>query len=411
MKELIFFVCLLISFTLYSQEKRLALVIGNSAYEYGGELPNPINDAFAMKRSLTEVGFDVQEYYNLSQGDLKKAIDEFGLKLKNYDVGLFFYAGHGIQANGRNYLIPVDADLLSELQAEYDCVLADRVLSHMDASGADVNIVILDACRNNPFERSWKRSVAGNGLAVMNAPTGTLIAYATAPGSTASDGSGMNSPYTEAILESMQIPNITVLKMFQNVRGLVNERSNSQQTPWESTSLTGDFYFLRNTENNAPQIQSSPSTSNSISRGASSTVIDGYILTHQKYGRNRGVYLGEELLSKREFALLLKEAELDLWLKMDKSWLNYYIGWYGIGAGTAFLLGYGLAAEFSKDEEKIKKYNVWSLMGAGTAGAGAFVLWLGYKQYTTVLKYYFPDNFSNLQFGPTQNGFGLALNF
>lgn len=245
MRKLLFFVCVLLPLSVCSQEKRLALVIGNSAYEHGGVLPNPINDAFAMNQALTDVGFEVLEYFNLDEGELKQAIDKFGLKLRNYDVGLFYYAGHGIQSNGENYLIPIEANLISELQVEYDCVEAARVLAHMDASRTSVNIVILDACRNNPFERSWNRSSSGKGLAFMDAPSGTIIAYATSPGSTASDGIGLNGLYTEAILESIQVPGITILQVFQNVRGLVTERSNNQQTPWESTSLIGDFYFLR----------------------------------------------------------------------------------------------------------------------------------------------------------------------
>ena len=128
---------------------------------------------------------------------------------------------------------------------EYDCVQADRVLGVMEASGAKINILILDACRNNPFERSWTRAANGKGLAYMNAPNGTLIAYATAPGSTASDGTGKNGLYTSAILESIKVPNITILQMFQNVRSIVAQKSNKLQIPWESTSLTGDFYFYQ----------------------------------------------------------------------------------------------------------------------------------------------------------------------
>jgi uncharacterized protein (TIGR02145 family) len=254
MKRLLFFICVLVSISAYSQEKRLALVIGNSAYEYGGILKNPVNDAYAMKRVLSDIGFDVLEYYNLNQGDMKKAIDDFGVELRRYDVGLFFYAGHGLQANGYNYLIPVDANLMSERYVEYDCVQADRVLGNMDASDAAVKIVILDACRNNPFERSWTRSASGSGLAFMNAPKGSLIAYATAPGSTASDGEGKNGLYTEAILENIKKANITVLQVFQNVRSLVSQRTGNRQVPWESTSLTGDYYF------NNQQIQQPIST-------------------------------------------------------------------------------------------------------------------------------------------------------
>jgi hypothetical protein len=227
-----------------TSQKRLALIIGNGNYQ-ASVLANPENDAREMKSILEQYGFDVLKYENLNQSQMKKAMDDFGEKLKNYDVGLFFYAGHGIQAKGYNYLIPVDADLRSEEQVEYDCVQADRILGLMEASGTKVNIMILDACRNNPFERSWTRAASGRGLAYMNAPAGTLIAYATAPGSTASDGSGSNGLYTSAILESIKIPDITILQMFQNVRSLVSQQSNKQQVPWESTSLTGDFYFQR----------------------------------------------------------------------------------------------------------------------------------------------------------------------
>ena len=197
-------------------QKKIALIIGNGNYN-SSVLANPENDARAMKVALQSVGFSVLEYENLNQIQMKKAIDDFGVKLKDFDVGLFFYAGHGIQSKGYNYLIPVDAQLQSEQQVEYDCVQADRVLALMEASGTKVNIIILDACRNNPFERSWTRTATGRGLAFMNAPSGTLIAYATSPGSTASDGSGNNGLYTSAILESMKIPKITILEMFQNV--------------------------------------------------------------------------------------------------------------------------------------------------------------------------------------------------
>ncbi|MGD0581497.1 MAG: caspase domain-containing protein [Bacteroidales bacterium] len=225
------------------QEKRIALVIGNGNYVAGMPLANPENDAKAMKSALQSVGFTVMEYENLTQSQMKKAMDDFGEKLKGNDVGLFFYAGHGIQAKGYNYLIPVDATLKSEEEVEYDCVQADRILAKMESGGTKVNIIILDACRNNPFERSWTRSATGRGLAFMNAPTGSLIAYATSPGSTASDGSGNNGLYTSAILESIKIPNITIIEMFQNVRNIVTQKSGKQQTPWESTSLSGNFYF------------------------------------------------------------------------------------------------------------------------------------------------------------------------
>lgn len=223
--------------------KRLALVIGNATYTHGGSLPNPVNDARAMKRALENLGFTVFKYENSSQKDMKKAMDSFGRQLKDYDVGLFFYAGHGVQVNGVNYLIPVDAKLDNENDAEYDTVRADRVMAKMESAGSKTNIVVLDACRDNPFERSWRRGAKGSGLAFMNAPSGSIIAYATSPGETASDGVGNNGLYTSAILEHINSPDITIEEMFKRVRQTIMAWSNDRQVPWESTSLRGNFYF------------------------------------------------------------------------------------------------------------------------------------------------------------------------
>lgn len=226
-------------------EKRLALVIGNSNYNYGGNLKNSLNDVRAMKKTLEDLGFTVIEYENSSQKTMKRAIDEFGRRLKYYNVGLFYYAGHGVQVKGNNYLVPVDAKLENENDAEYDTVRADRVLSKMESASSKTNIVILDACRDNPFERSWRRGAKGNGLAFMNAPSGSIIAYATSPGNTASDGTGSNGLYTSAILQHIKTPNITIEQMFKRVRSTIMDWSANQQVPWESTSLRGDFYFTQ----------------------------------------------------------------------------------------------------------------------------------------------------------------------
>lgn len=223
--------------------KRLALVIGNSDYTYAGHLANTVNDARDMNSVLEKLGFTVFKYENCNQKDMKKAVDKFGRNLTNYDVGLFFYAGHGIQVGGNNYLIPIDAKLENENDTEYDTVRADRILAKMESADSKTNIIILDACRDNPFERSWRRGARGNGLAFMNAPSGTIIAYATSPGNTASDGTGKNGLYTSAILQHIQTPNITIEQMFKRVRSTIMDWSGKQQIPWESTSLRGDFYF------------------------------------------------------------------------------------------------------------------------------------------------------------------------
>jgi hypothetical protein len=223
----------------------LALCIGNGNYVHGGILANPENDAGAIAEALTRLGYKVMLYRNIGQNEMKRAIDEFGSELKNYTVGLFFYAGHGIQSKGVNYLIPVDARITSESDVEYTCVDAGRVLGKMEGAGSKTNIIILDACRNNPFERSWTRSTEGKGLAVMDAPIGSLIGFATSPGSTASDGSGKNGLYTSAILSTISEPGITIIELFQRVRKIVRESSEGKQVPWESTSLEGNYYFKK----------------------------------------------------------------------------------------------------------------------------------------------------------------------
>jgi len=225
------------------QKERLALIIGNANYVNAGVLRNPVNDAKSIENILKILGFDVLAYLNTSQTEMKKAIDNFGEKLKDYDIGLFFYAGHGIQVKGHNYLIPVDAKLKSENDVEYDCVDAGRVLAKMEDSDNKTNIIILDACRNNPFERSWTRSTQGQGLAFMNAPSGSLIAYATQPGNTSSDGSRRNGLYTSALLKHIKTKNITILEMFQKGRSTVMRQTGKNQIPWESMFLRGNFYF------------------------------------------------------------------------------------------------------------------------------------------------------------------------
>ncbi len=246
MKRYILIVFLIIPICLWGQsyQKRLALVIGNSSYLNGGSLPNPVNDANAIASALQSVGFEVMKYQNVTQKEMKMAINSFGQKLSGYEVGVFYYAGHGMQNKGMNYMIPIEADLQTEAQIEFDCVAADRVLAYMEAAQVKVNVIIMDACRNNPFERSWNRSAAGNGLAMMNAPTGSLIAYATAPGRVASDGQGSNGLYTSALLKYINDPKLTIEQVFKKVRTDVTDKSGGAQVPWETTSLTGDdFYF------------------------------------------------------------------------------------------------------------------------------------------------------------------------
>lgn len=223
--------------------QRVALVIGNSDYQ-AGPLLNPVNDARAMARALQEAKFEVLKYENvLTIADMKRAIREFGEKIQNGGVGLFYYAGHGIQVNGKNFLIPTEAEIYREEEVEYESVDVGFVLAQMEAAHNRMNIIILDACRNNPFARSWRS--ASQGLAFINAPAGTLIAYATAPGSVASDGTGENGLYTQELLKQIRKPKLKIEDVFKNVRVNVLEYSGELQTPWESSSLIGDFYFVQ----------------------------------------------------------------------------------------------------------------------------------------------------------------------
>lgn len=221
--------------------QRVALVIGNADYKLG-PLLNPVNDARAMANALQSTGFEVIKYENIpTMVDMKKAVREFGQKIQNGGVGLFYYAGHGIQVKGNNYLIPTQAEIFKEEEVEYESLDVGFVLTQMEIAHNRMNIVILDACRNNPFARSWRS--AAQGLAFINAPAGTLIAYATAPGSVASDGTGNNGLYTEEFLKQINKNGLKIEDLFKNVRVGVMERSNNLQTPWESSSLVGDFYF------------------------------------------------------------------------------------------------------------------------------------------------------------------------
>lgn len=234
-------------------EHRLALVIGNSRYA-SMPLKNPVNDARAMTLALQDSGFRVTTVLDANLKAMQEAMLEFAGLIDGRSTALVFYAGHGVQANGRNYLLPVDADIESESELRFEALDLGDMLDELDKAGARVNIVILDACRNNPFERKMRGG--GRGLAAVDAARGTLIAYATAPGSTAADGHGDNGLYTESLLKAMRKPNLKVEEVFKQVRIEVADASAGTQIPWESSSLTGDFIFLSDTAT-APGIESS----------------------------------------------------------------------------------------------------------------------------------------------------------
>ncbi len=223
-----------------ANEQRVALVIGNATYKEA-PLRNPVNDATDMAAELKQMGFSVTLRTNSGPREMRAAIREFSQSLRKGGVGLFYFAGHGVQAKGRNYLIPVNADIREEFELEDEAVDANRVLAGMEEAGNRVNIVILDACRNNPFARSWRS--AASGLAQMSAPAGSFVAFATAPGSVAADGSGRNGLFTENLLRSLREPDSDIDRVFTRVTAGVARTTANKQVPWKSSSLTGEFRF------------------------------------------------------------------------------------------------------------------------------------------------------------------------
>ncbi len=229
-----------------TSQPRVALVIGNATYQ-ASPLRNPVNDASNISDSLERLGFQVTRLLDADHRTMETAIRQFGRALRQGGTGLFYYAGHGMQVGGVNYLIPIGARLEEEADIKWEAVDVRWVLAIMDEEEVKdrVNIVILDACRNNPFSRGWRRTRGAQekGLTEVTAAQGTLIAYATAPGSEAADGEGENGLYTQHLLEQMQIPGQSVERMFKQVRVKVIQDSGGEQTPWESSSLTVDFSF------------------------------------------------------------------------------------------------------------------------------------------------------------------------
>jgi len=237
--------------------KRLALVIGNGAYA-DAPLANPLNDAADIAKALEASGFTVIRRENASLRDMHLALREFGDKLGRRDTGLFYFAGHGMQVRGHNYLLPVGADVAREDEVAFAALDLAAVMEKLDSAKNPVNIVILDACRNNPF--GTRIAASAKGLAQVDAPPGTFIAFATAPGSTAADGGGRNGLYTQNLVRQMAKTGAPIEDVFQSVRAAVRAESKGMQIPWESTSLEARFAF-REGAKPAPQVASAATSS------------------------------------------------------------------------------------------------------------------------------------------------------
>ena len=241
------------------QQKRIALVIGNANYQVGnGKLDTPLNDAMDMTAALKELGFEVILLKDSSKREMDDALDQFSQRIRQGYVGLFYYAGHGMQVEGENYLIPVNAQIKAEKDVEYESIPLGKILGRMESAGNQINIVILDACRDNPFRKFSRSSSRGLTTPVQTA-SGTLIAFATAPGKVASDGTGRNGLFTSYLLKYIKTPNLDVDLMLRQVRSNVAKDTKNYQVPWNSSSLTeGEFAFNQKAETTSPTEISSP---------------------------------------------------------------------------------------------------------------------------------------------------------
>jgi uncharacterized caspase-like protein len=265
---------LLVSANIAKADKRVAFVVGNGAYKNVAALPNPAIDAKAMAKVLRNVGFDVVEGTNLTRDKMTERLLEFGKKAEGADVALFFYAGHGIAINGTNYLLPVDADIKSEMDVKLGSAINVDTTLEQTMADAKVKLVFLDACRDNPFAGKIKPNSATrslsvqSGLAEMKSGEGTLIAFATGPGQTALDGEvGTNSPFTRALMANIAQPGVEIQQAMTKVRAQVNEETGKNQLPWGHTNLTGSVFL-----NPAPAAVAADATTAPAATGAASEV-------------------------------------------------------------------------------------------------------------------------------------------
>jgi hypothetical protein len=333
-------------------ERRTALVIGNSAYS-SGPLKNPVNDAADVATALKRAGFSVTLKKDASFREMMEAIEEFGNILKKGGVGLFYFAGHGVQVSGVNYLLPIGARINKEGDVRYEAVDAGRILAEMENANNGFNIVLLDACRDNPFGKSFRS--ASRGLAIVtNAPTGTFISYSTGAGQVARDGTGKNSPYTSAVLQYMQEPGVSITDVFIKVRQKL--RKETGQVPWELSSLEGNFFFIpglqkvtleqfdASKDSSASNRQNINKTRQRIMTGEDSQQATYFALAKQAYnekkfaepqGENTIEYLRKILiddpdnsaaldLEKRAIAAYENEAKFALSRKNEKRSLEIY---------------------------------------------------------------------------------------
>jgi uncharacterized caspase-like protein len=270
-----------------------------------------VNDATDMASALQQMGFTVKLLRDADLRHMREAIETFRRQLRPGVVGLFYFAGHGMQVKGENYLVPIEARIAREQDVEFETVPVGRLLGAMEDAANDVNIVILDACRNNPFARNFRSFQRG--LAVTQAITGSLIAYATAPGAVAADGAGRNGVYTSYLLHTMRLPGVPIEQVFKNVRVSVKQETHGTQIPWETSSLTGDFVFMHAAEKPALEPRSPlPSlTGPAVPPGVSSSVsnLQAQVEAQRQLVQAERQQLEEERRRREEYQKLQAEQE------------------------------------------------------------------------------------------------------
>lgn len=220
---------------------KIALIFGNAKYP-DSPLRNPVNDADAVQERLTRLGFKTVKRTDATNKEMEEGLNIFSSHLNSCEVALFFFAGHGMQISGKNYLTAIDTNFDKEIDAKYSSLPLDKVIEIMEDGTNQTDIIMLDACRNNPYERRW-RGIDSRGLAPVYAPKGMIIGYATSPGQVAYDGDGENGAYTDAFLKHLSTPDINIEDLFKRVRNTLSSSTRGRQISWEHTSLMGDFYF------------------------------------------------------------------------------------------------------------------------------------------------------------------------
>jgi len=280
---------------LSAERSRQALIIGNAAYQIDGvpELKNAVNDAVLMDKTLRDIGFQTTLLTNTTKQQMKQAIGKFAQRLDTDSVGLFYYAGHGVEVNGRNYLVPIDAGFTHESQVEHDAVDASRVLSAFKSANNGLNLMILDACRNDPFIQSSSRSIERGGLAAMRPASGSLVLYATEPGDVASDNPhGQNGLFTKNLVESIKQPGLKIEDVYKRTAINVRDESGKKQTPYLEGSILGDFIFTED-DSSAPENDSAGSIT-ITTRPSGATVyiggVDSGVTPTQINGLEKGNY-------------------------------------------------------------------------------------------------------------------------